>query len=376
MQAPYLFAAMNLFRKMRRMQVERSFAGRTRNAGTFSAGLVAVLAVALAACGSVPEGEPDAAVDGNDNSGTPRSAVAPSAGKPMYQGTQRTFKTTSGGTCRGRVAASMGSTAFCYLSADDNVKCAGLLAGTDYGLTFKPLSIGGVEQILVMFRNDGLCVTKADHTALCLGTNLTALGTAATSFTRWTARTDLVALATGSWDQLCGITMTGQVYCGGGLAPNDYGNPPVAVGAAGQSGLWVDPAGAAKLSDPAVLRPAEGRTDCQITAAGLRCGGAVYGPSNGTLVSGTVIDVAGAPSACWLTDNGNVTCIDGPRFAAGKVVYLAASTTTDSLCALYNDGAIWCIGSNANGKLGTNSTTALAVETMVQPPGSARVKCE
>lgn len=349
------------------MQSERSFVGT-------SGGLV-LLAAALAACGSVP-GEPDAAVDGNDNSGTPRTAAAPSAGKPMYQGTQRLFKTTSGGTCRGRVAASMSATAFCYLSADDNVKCAGLLGGTDYGLTFKSLAIGGVEQILVMFQSNGLCVTKADHTALCMGNNLNALGAPTTSFTRWTARTDLVALATGTWDQLCGITSTGQVYCGGGLAPMAYGNPPVAVGAAGQTGLWVTTAGAAQLSDAAVLRPAESRTECQVTAGGLKCGPTSYGPSNGTLVSGALVDGAGSPFACWLTDNGNVTCSNGPRFAAGKVVFLAASYTSDSLCAIYNDGSIWCLGSNANGKLGTNATTPLTVETMVAPPGSARVKCE
>jgi hypothetical protein len=334
---------------------------------------VLVLAMAVG-CGEVPVSPVDGGVDGP--SGTPVTPVAPSAGKAMYQGQQRLFKTTTGATCAGRVAASMAGTGFCYLAADDNVKCAGLVGETTYGMTLAPIGVGGVEQILLMFLDNGMCVTKTDHTALCKGTNLNALGTASPSFTRWTARSDLAALGSGTWDQICGITMTGQVYCGGTATPTSYGQPAVAVGTAGQTGLWVDTLGVAKLSDATVVRPAESRTDCQITTTGMKCGAMTYGPTNGTVVSGTLTGSPDAPLPCWLTDNGSVTCSDGPRFAAGKVLLLAANSTTDSMCAIYNDGAVWCIGSNSNGKLGTGTTTALAVETLVAAPGSARVRCE
>ena len=329
----------------------------------------------LLGCGDLPSEEIDAGPGGN--SGVPVAPVAPTmAGKAMYQGTQRLFKTAAGSTCTGRVAASMGASGFCYLASDDSVKCAGLVGGNTYGMTLAPIGQTGAEQLLIMFADNGMCMTRTDHTALCLGSNVTALGSSTTAFTRWTARSDIAALATGTWEQLCGITTAGQVYCGG-MATPAYGNPPISVGASGQTGLWVDLTGAAKLSDPVVVRPSEGRADCQVTPTGLKCGTMSYGPQNGSVVSGTAIGAMGTiPVACWLLDNGSVNCSDGPRFAANKVLLLAASHTTDSMCAIYNDGAVWCLGSNTNGKLGTGNATALAVATMVAPPGSARARCE
>jgi hypothetical protein len=60
----------------------------------------------------------------------------------------------------------------------------------------------------------------------------------------------------------------------------------------------------------------------------------------------------------------------------GKVLHLAGHTYSDSLCAIYNDGSIWCIGSNDEGKLGTGDTNPLTVETMVAGPGTALVSCK
>jgi hypothetical protein len=302
--------------------------------------------------------------------------LAPTVQTPMYQGGQRDFRTQNGGTCKGRVAASMGVAGFCYLAADDNVKCAGLVGSVNYGMT--PTNIGqtGVEQIMVFFLDNGLCVTKTDHTVHCMGTNTNAFGnTISTTFSRWTARTDLAAIASGTWDQICGITLTGQVYCGGLGNPN-FGNPPIAVGQPGQSSLWVDTGGAAHLSDTMVLRPGESRTECTVRTNGLVCGGTAFGPTNGTVVNGGRSSSAGGDFHCWLDSAGTVGCTTGPRFAAGKVLHLAASYYSDSLCAIYNDGSIWCIGTNSNGKLGTGNTAALATETMVAPPGTARVRCD
>src|SRR6187549_449275 len=81
-------------------------------------------------CGEVPSSDVDA---GTLPGGMPLTPVAPAAGKAMYQGQQRLFRTTAGTTCSGRVAASMAGTGFCYLASDDNVKCAGLVGGTTYG---------------------------------------------------------------------------------------------------------------------------------------------------------------------------------------------------------------------------------------------------
>jgi hypothetical protein len=310
----------------------------------------------------------------------PVTAVAPTVAKPMYQGGQTTFKTQLGTTCTGRVAASMGGAGFCYLAANDDVKCAGMVGGTNYGMSFGAIGQTGAVQLMVMFLDNGMCITKTDHTVLCMGTNTNAFGASGTSptFTRWTAHADVAAIGSGTWDQICGITLAGQVFCGSSAGANPFGNPPVNVGAPGQTSLWVDTFGMAHLSDTAVLRPAESRTDCQVKANGLICAGSTFGPTNGTIVMGTQVQGGGPgqDTVCWLTDGGTVDCTVGPRFAAGKVVYLAADSYTDSLCAIYNDGAVWCIGSNTNGKLGTGNNAALTTETMVAPPGSARVSCD
>ena len=188
--------------------------------------------------------------------GVPVAAVAPAmAGKAMYQGTQRLFKTEGGGTCAGRAAASMGAGGFCYLASDDSVKCAGMVGNTSYGMTFQSIGQTGAEQLLLMFADNGMCMTRTDHTAVCMGTNATALGSATTAFTRWTARNDIAALATGTWEQLCGITTGGQVYCGGTATPTTYGNPPISVGASGQTGAVGGPDG-----DGAALGRAGGAT--------------------------------------------------------------------------------------------------------------------
>ncbi len=309
----------------------------------------------------------------------PVTAVAPTVGNAMYQGTQRDFRTQLGTTCRGRVAASMGGTGFCYLAADDSVKCAGVVGGINYGLTASSTGQTGVEQIMVFFLDNGMCVTKTDHTVWCMGSNTNAFGSTQTqTFARWTARNDLAAIGSGTWDQICGITSTGQVYCGGIGSPN-FGNPPIAVGAAFQTSLWVDGSGMAHLSETSVLRPGESRTECQVRANGLVCGGTAYGPTNGTVVAGSQIQGAGGPgnpTVCWLVNDGTVTCTTGPRFAANRVLFLAADYYSDSLCAIYTDGSVWCIGSNSNGKFGTGNTAALTTETMVAPAGSARVRCD
>ena len=347
--------------------------------------VLVIACVATMACGSVTNHDvsdappADSSSDAAPNSPVPITPVAPTVGTPMYQGGQTSFKTQLGTTCTGRVAASMGGAGFCYLAANDDVKCAGLVGGINYGMSFGAIGQTGATQLMVMFGDNGMCVAKTDHTVLCMGSNSNAFGAAGTSttFTRWTAHADVAAIGSGTWDQICGITLAGQVFCGGGIGNPNFGNPPINVGAPGQTSLWVDTAGMAHLSDTMVLRPAESRTDCVLKSTGLVCAlGGTFGPTNGTIVMGTNVEMSGSDATCWLTDDGTVSCSYGPRFAPGKVLYLAADFYSDSLCAIYNDGSVWCIGSNTNGKLGTGNNAALTTETMVAPPGSARVACD
>jgi hypothetical protein len=343
---------------------------------------VAAIGLAAGACGNdievlrVDAPAPDVGGGDGQIGEVPVAPLAPAAGMAMYQGGQRDFRTQRGGTCKGRVAAAMAGTGFCFLAADDSVKCAGVIAGLDHGPRPTDIGVTGAEQIMLFFLDNGMCITRTDHTVHCMGSNTNAFGnTLSTTFSRWSSRSDLAAIATGTWDQICGITLTGQVYCGGLGNPN-YGNPPISIGQPGQTGLWVDTGGAARLSDPAVLRPSESRTECTVHADGLICGGTPHGPGNGTVVSGGRSSGSGGDFTCWLDSAASVGCTTGPRFEAGKVLYLASSYYSDSLCAIYNDGSIWCVGSNLNGKLGIGNTADLASETMVAPPGTARVRCD
>ncbi|MEO7732867.1 MAG: hypothetical protein ABIY55_18020, partial [Kofleriaceae bacterium] len=294
------------------------------------------LAGLVAGCGSVQatpptDGAVDAAVvmidaaglDGPTATPVPVTPVAPTVEHPMYQGSQTLFKTQLGTTCTGRVAASMSRAGFCYLAASDDVKCAGSIGDVSYGMNLGPTGQTNASQLMIMFSDNGICLTKTDHTVVCMGDNPNAFGTTGSpaSFTRWTAHADVAAIGSGTWDQICGITTGGQVFCGG----MGYAVPPINVGTPLQSSFWVSPAGLAQLSDTVVLRPSESRTECQVKAAGLTCGANSYGPTNGSVVMGTIVASGGGEAACWLTSAGSVDCSYGARFAAGKVVFLAAS---------------------------------------------------
>ncbi len=336
-------------------------------------------------CGSVKDHGTDAPAGNGDAPGidapgidaataVPTKPVAPTLADTAYQGSQRKFTTQLGTTCTGRVAASMGGSGFCFLAADDNVKCAGMIGGVSFGMSFGTTGQANAEQIMVMFGQDnGMCITKTDHTVWCMGTNTNAFGAGNLSmnFARWTAHSDLAAIASGTWDQICGITTGGQILCGSSVGAGAFGIPPVNQGAAGQTSMWVDTTGALHASDTTVLRAGESRTSCQVKANGLVCSGTAFGPTNGTVVMGS----STSSGTCWLTTDGTVSCNTGPKFAAGKVLYLATDLYSDSICAIYNDGAVWCVGPNNMGKLGTGNNLTLTTETMVAPAGSAHVAC-
>lgn len=328
--------------------------------------------------------------EGDPDGGTiqPLTPVAPSAGNFMWQGQQLKF--TRGSTsCTGRAVAAMGDQAFCYLAADDTLKCAGQVYTRTFGTSFVAAGQSRVDQVFLSptfnsATGNAMCVHRTDGTAWCMGdaNSHGQFGNGATgaqaSFVQWGTFTDLRSIATGTWDQICALNASGQAFCSG----YSFGTSPMGVGNATAS-LWVDTFGAAHIDDASVLRAATGRTECTVRSTGLVCSGTTYGTA-GAVVDGTRVSVTSGQGTCWLDTTGTVHCRFEPtsgspttvqRFASGQVVLLAANLYTDSLCAIYNDASVWCIGSNSQGKLGTADTATLATETMVQPAGSALLTC-
>jgi hypothetical protein len=102
------------------------------------------------------------------------------------------------------------------------------------------------------------------------------------------------------------------------------------------------------------------------------------------------------PLSCWLTVEGQVLCmctrplnspsgimelfergrLDNPTADWTRIVAMATDPWSESVCAVPEDGSLWCIGENHSGKFGTGSDDDLATETQVQPPGSVRTGCE
>jgi hypothetical protein len=308
-----------------------------------------------------------------------------SANRFQWQGQQVQFNETN---CVGQVAMAVGATAVCYGHTDGTMHCAGRIAQTTFGASFTATTERDVDQIFVS-RNvglangpaQGLCVHKRNGTATCLGTYNTqgqfGTGTRApsTTFTQWGTQTNLVALATGTWDQFCALDTTGAVLCAG------YSfsvTPSLQPQRSSLGRLYVDEFGQVKVDDPAVFRVSNSRTSCHVTSAGLDCPMAMI-PSG---TAGQVVDgfefgppAPFAGARCWLDSAGRVYCTTGPKFTSGPVLAIAADFDTTTVCAVTSDGALWCLGSNEEGKLGTGSNVAALIETQVQPPGSVRLGC-
>src|SRR5687768_12643208 len=111
---------------------------------------LAVLVLCVGCGGDKDDGDPD----------TPIAPVAPTAGNVMYQGGQWQFRTRLGDTCTGRVAASMGGSGFCFLGADDDVKCAGTIGDVVVGVEFASIGQTSASQIMVMWLDNGMCVAR------------------------------------------------------------------------------------------------------------------------------------------------------------------------------------------------------------------------
>lgn len=130
----------------------------------------------------------------------------------------------------------------------------------------------------------------------------------------------------------------------------------------------------------------EAQPACRVTAGRLACGSRLLGRA-GHVVDGGLI-ASGSHSLTdivWLEDDGRAyqythdaqegTDSTAWIFSDLPVLAIARSDQTDSVCAVYTDGSLACIGSNSEGKLGTGGSVALEDEAVVLPPGSFDLRC-
>jgi hypothetical protein len=317
----------------------------------------------------------------------------------MWPSLQPRFHRPDGTTCSGRVTVAVNDRAVCYVGVDDDVHCAGAIYSHNFA-GFVGLGRYGVDQILLSPTFDSpignsICLHEIAGTVHCMGHNTLygafATGTTSSSdtFVQWSPMTNLARFG-GSLDTRCALDNTGKVFCAG------YNVGPSAIrqdtGPGGHRSFWVTTFGELRIDDPLVFRQSN-VSPCEIRADGLHCEAPNAVPLSGTpgnVVDGTVTAVPGGPpdtaGTCWLDSSGRVFCAVGSgmpgspppptaqRFAcAPPVLALAGSFYADAQCAVSNDGALWCSGSNSHGELGIAGPAPDDIQ--VQPPGSVKIEC-
>jgi len=322
--------------------------------------------------------------------------VAPAPDRFMWQGMQHDFRDDKGQPCTAHVAIAVGPTAVCYAAANGALRCAGSIYQTAFGPSFVDVEgIGDVDQILMSYAS-GICVRTRQNEVYCMGdpNNNGQFGNGtkdpSSTFTAWGPISDVQAIATGTWDQICGMTGAGLVLCSGynfDILPKSVGNNAVS--------LWVSTFGEAKINDGLKFRAANSRTDCTITSNGLECFEVILGPPS-DVVDGTFIEYLGEPGMpldiqryCFLESAGHVVCrnrdMSVPMPVLGQpyspfneqpILALAGNFYSNSLCVVHADGSIACMGRNDQGQLGLPPIDYVEKPSMVQPPGSVDTRCE
>ncbi|KYF53575.1 hypothetical protein BE08_05205 [Sorangium cellulosum] len=310
----------------------------------------------------------------------------------MWQGSQTAFLDEAGGPCEGLIAIAVGDRAVCYGGPGGVLRCAGRIYTHNFGPQFTDVpGAPPVAQILIsptFNSEDGnaMCVRTPGGEVQCMGRSNSwgqfGNGTSdpSASFVPWGTSVRAVGIATGTWDQICALTVGGEALCSG----HSHGTSPVSVGSASRS-VAIDTFGRALLDEPDLYRMENGRAECHVGPDGFQCRESAGG-APGDVVDGTYADRVGR--SCWLTAAGKVECavtnrLDpgvppqplAPFFTRRPVLALAGNFYTDSICAVYDDGSIACFGSNDHGQLGV-ADEKLAAEAIVQPPGSIDLRCE
>lgn len=181
-------------------------------------------------------------------------------------------------------------------------------------------------------------------------------------------------------DSFCGVDTNGAVWCTG----YGIGLTPEMTDAGPRSSVWIDDFGTIYLDDVSTWRAAQARAECVVNVSGLYCrAGATLGTA-GHVVDGGYVTVPDATGYVYLEDDGAVYLYqEFPDSRSTTVQHLvdmpvlaiAYNYYADSVCGVYNDGSLACWGSNTQGKLGTGTEAALAVDTVVLPAGTFDLSC-
>ena len=346
----------------------------------------------------VPTGMPDAGIGPPD---VPLSTDmglypdAPTASLFAWQSLQERFHRSDSTTCTGQVTVAVGDRAVCFVGVDDEVHCAGSIYTHDFGSHFTPIGQTGVDQIwLGMTVNsptgNAICVHKRAGSVWCMGdgNSLGQFGNGTTSpsatFVQFGSATNLTRMG-GDWNTRCAIDTAGKIFCSGYLASSS--TPVQQPGTGHHSFAIANGGGSLAVDDPGVLRGAN-NSPCQVHADGLECLAPMVPMLSGTpgqVVDGGVTQTIGGPAlgdpfACWLDPTGVARCTrSGTTTAvftgAAPLLGLATNFYTDARCAVANDGALWCLGSNTHGELGTGNASPVTQDTMVAAPGSVKIDC-
>jgi ribosomal protein L27 len=309
------------------------------------------------------------------------TAVAPSASRFMWQNLQEKFRTKAGKACRANVSMGAETGAICYVSPAHRLRCAGeIFGGRNYGSTFRLTGQTNVKQLLMGAGATWVCSLSRQGRLACMGLNvggaLARDELSSTTFLPWgDPDRRYTNVATSEAQVLCARRTDGQIFCAGEFYMPDgtrvTTGTPVLVGSG--STVWVDRGSGVKIDDPAVFRAQDGFTTSVVTTLGLDTGGVTYG-TPGKVVAGNATD----SRACWLESDGAVACRAQPNnvnpnpplvpaFTQGKAIFVSRGFLGDPLCAVFNDGSLWCRGTTPMG--------SFAAETQVAPPGSLPRTC-
>lgn len=321
------------------------------------------LLILVAACSGDAATTSDASeLDAAGDAGPPCADLRPVAACTagfLWQGRQDAF-TAAGGTPTGTVAIGMvpgetGGPFLCYARRDGELVCDGTFAGATFDFD-TAAGVSDVVQVLAGGFGD-LCALDASGVAWCIGSynshgQLATGGTEPASvFARWGSASappdPIVALGTGTSDQICALTATGELWCaglwmGGGSSPALM---PVEI-ASDVAAFYVDTFGQIRYRTSGGIGMSynpEGDSAGTVgfTACRVSNGRAEYVVTSDGIVDGSFLGPSPEGNSCVLGSNGLVACNLALSFGGQEVIALAANTYFESdAFAVRADGAV------------------------------------
>ncbi len=313
--------------------------------------------------------------------------VAPSADQFMAQGRQSHFLDANGEDCSSSIVATVSTKVACYVDDAGALLCAGQLHTHDFGSSFVATTLEDVSQVLVT-SGDSACATVAG-VPTCMGASNSSgqLGTGDTDpvddWTEWFGSVNSVSLlASGTGDQFCVIANADAGWCTG----YNFGLVPTPVPGGPFDGVFIDTSGDAYFNPTDVWRVSQGRGQCTVGPDGLDCeNDELLGRPGHVVDGGHISEGDFDESIVWLEDDGKVYRYDLDDEEVATTTELFTDVTslaiayhyyTDTVCAVTDSGAMRCVGSNTEGKLGTGDMEPLLEETEVLPSGTFDLTCQ